>query len=122
MQDVVVIDPGFCTPRIVIQRWLQTLQISRTKSRIRVADSRRFHYYSDTAGLNCFLYSDGNLLREAFLHLQSSAKRFRDTCELREAKDQLVWNIGNRDLATRRAIYEQGETRGGKDEMIGSSE
>ena len=87
-----------------------------------MADSRRFHYNSDTAGLNCFLYSDGNLLREAFLHLQSSAKRFRDTCELREAKDQLVWNIGNRDLATRRAIYEQGETRGGKDEMIGSSE
>ena len=74
-----------------------------------MADSRRFHYNSDTAGLNCFLYSDGNLLREAFLHLQSSAKRFRDTCELREAKDQLVWNVGNRDLATRRAIYEQGK-------------
>ena len=93
MHEVTVIEPGFCTPLMVIQRWLHTLQISRTKGYDDKQNSRRIHDYCDAARLNCLLHGDGDLLCEAFLHLQPSTEGHRDARKLREAEHELVWNI-----------------------------
>jgi hypothetical protein len=62
MQDVTVMDPGFCTPRIVMQRWLgQGSELAEIDKR--GPSSRCLHDYSDTSGLDGLFHGHRYLLR-----------------------------------------------------------
>ena len=73
--------------------------------------SRCFHYDRDAPGFYGFLYGNGDLLCEPFLDLQSSAERLRNARKLREAKHELIWNIRDRNLYSRRYMSTGANTR-----------
>ena len=131
MQDVTVIAPGFWTPRMVMHMCLGERRAATTRivSRQRATrsgsaiggggvprardrggggsgnrgagNSRRFHYDGDATGVDGLLYGERDLLREPLLDLQPATKRLRDPRELREAEDELVRDVGYRDLRGR---------------------
>jgi hypothetical protein len=58
-----------------------------------IQDLRCFHDHRNSARLDCLLYGDGDLFCEAFLYLQTTTERLRNTCKLRQAKDKFIWNV-----------------------------
>jgi hypothetical protein len=77
MHDVTVVDPGFWTPRIVMQRWLAT--VVRMATDDNAFDLRCFNHDSNPTRFYCFSHSDGNLLCESFLNLQAATESLRNT-------------------------------------------
>ena len=76
IHDVTVMEPGFCTPRMVMHRCLYG---GKYDDRYHEAGyARRFHYDGDAARLNCFLNGNRNLFGETLLHLQASGKGLSD--------------------------------------------
>lgn len=64
-------------------------------------DLRSFHDDSNTSRLDGFLDSDGDLLGESLLNLESATECFGYSCELRDTEDELVRNVANMNLDTR---------------------
>lgn len=64
-------------------------------------DPPGFHDDSDSHRPDGLVNRHGNLFRQPFLHLQSTAERFRNPSELGQAEDEFVGNIADRDLASR---------------------
>ena len=69
-------EPGFCTPRMVMHKCLYGGKYDDPYHEAEYV--RRFHYDGDAARLNCLLNSNGNLLCETLLHLQTSGERLSD--------------------------------------------
>ena len=96
IHEVVVIEPGFCTPRIVMHKWLYTGTAEKTvgwtwdvsESAMEYSvelglglDVRGFHDYCDSSRLDSLLYAKGDLFGKALLHLESAAKGLCNACE-----------------------------------------
>jgi hypothetical protein len=77
MHDVTVVDPGFWTPRIVMQRWLALAVRMTTWSN--AFDLRCFNHDSNPTRFYCFFHSNSDLLCESFLNLQAATESFRNT-------------------------------------------
>lgn len=113
MHEVVVMEPGFCTPRIVMQRCLKSGKFTQRRSLVS-NNLRGFHDHCDTPRLDSFLDSYSNLLGEALLDLQAAAECLSDPCKLGQAENELIWDVGNRNLT-----QHEGKTQLSIDEMIG---
>lgn len=98
MHEVTVDEPGFCTPRMVMQRCLLGSLLVVCEARTGGRDPRSLHDHSDTARLDRFLDGDGDLLREPLLHLQTSAERLCYPCKLGDAQNELVRDVCYRNL------------------------
>ena len=107
MHDVTVTALGFCTPRMVMHMCLRKFTMRQrlqhgTRPHKRHEDDganvRRFHYNSDAAGLDRLFYSEGNLLRQSFLHLEPATERLGNPSKFGKPKDQFVRDVGNRNL------------------------
>jgi hypothetical protein len=90
IHEVVVIEPGFCTPRIVMHKWLYTGTVGWTWDVNESAvehnaglglDVRSLHNYCDSSRLDSLLHAKGDLFRKALLHLETAAKRLSNACE-----------------------------------------
>jgi hypothetical protein len=75
IQLVVVVAPVFCTPRMTMQKWLDD--------------------DGDTLRLKHFGEGKGDLLREAFLDLETAGEHFGDAGELRETNDAAIGDVAD---------------------------
>lgn len=98
MQEVVVMAPGFCTPRIVIHKCLERGTGRKIKRGQRSKNIRGLHYDSNTTRFDSLLHSDGNLFCETFLHLQATTESFSYAGEFGNAKNKLIGDVCNRNL------------------------
>ena len=60
--------------------------------------SRRFHYHRDPTGMYCLLDGERDLLRQSLLDLQPATEGLGYARELGEAEDELVGDVGDRNL------------------------
>lgn len=101
MQLVTVLEPGFCTPRIVMHRCLaqHVYRVSHRGRRwVKRKCVRGLHDDSDAPRLDCLLHGDGDLLCEPLLHLQPPAERLGNASELGDAQHELVRDVRNCNL------------------------
>ena len=89
-----MIEPGFCTPRIVMHKWLYTGTAGKwVEWRWNVSEDvvehsvglglnvRGFHDYRDTSRLDSLLHAKGDLFCEALLHLETATECLSNACE-----------------------------------------
>jgi hypothetical protein len=100
IHEVVVIEPGFCTPRIVMHKWLYTGTAGKARDVSEGAvehsvglDVRCLHDYCDTSRLDSLLHAKGDLFCKALLDLETAAEGFSNACEFRNAQNELVRDV-----------------------------
>ena len=105
MQLVIVVAPGFCTPRMAMHMCLRS---EETRKRVSLCESllmtrsssghsRSLHDDGNPSRLDGLLDRERDLLRQSLLDLQSSRESLCDSGELGDTENELVGDVGNVD-------------------------